>query len=363
MGTVIGLGIFSIPYAGRLGGLWPGTILIVIVAVTMVFISLLFAEIIVFSKKEDRGLVFYAENYLSRWAGITVSCSIFIGYIGSLVAYILAITVFVGSLLGLGKDYFWPIILFFTAINSLILVRGFRSLGRLEFFFSISMIVAFVAIFFAGIPSWQPIKDDWSYFLLPYGVIWFALTGESAIPIVAGILGKEKNKIAPVIISAYTIIVILTLIFFVGAIKVGDGFLQPDPFLTMSLKMGDWVKYLGSTLSIVAVATSFWVSATFLKKILEEDISISKIASWALVIFLPLVLIIFGVHNFIKLIGLIGVFMGTVDSLIIIAVYNKIFRRKNTRSKVLPFKVPNFILGILSLLLIMAALSSLLIFD
>lgn len=363
VGTVIGLGIFSIPYAGRLGGVWPGATLILVVSLVMVLISFLFAEIILFSGGNGRGLVFYASKYIGGWAGKLVSCSVFLGYTGSLVAYILAITVFFSSLIGLGKDFFWPIILFFTAFNSLVLIRGIKSLGRLELFFSLFLLLAFLIILFSGMFFWQPIEDNWGYFLLPYGVVWFALTGESAIPIAIRVLDKKRKKIAPVIAISYAIIFIITVTFFINAIKIGDGSLKPDPFLTMSEKMGAWVNYLGSTLSIVAVATSFWVSATYLKKILEEDISISQILSWVIVVFLPLILILFGVHNFIRVISLIGILMGTVDSLVIISIYSKIFKNSRTKPRVLPFKFPSAALLLLSLLLLAAAFSSLMMLE
>ncbi len=363
VGTVVGLGIFSIPYAGRLGGVWPGVVLILLLAAIMVAISFLFAEIIVFSGKNGQGLVFYANKYIGKWAGKMVFCSIFIGYTGSLVAYILAITVFVSSMFGLGKDFFWPIILFLTAINSLVLLKGVRSLGRLEFFLSIFMVISFLVILFSGVFFWEPIESNWSYFLLPYGVIWFALTGESAIPIAIKILERKRKKIKSVIIVSYSIIVLVTVAFFVNAIKVGDGSLKPDPFLTMSEKMGDWVNYLGSALSIVAVITSFWVAATYLKKILEEDIAISQIISWLTVIFLPLALIFIGVNNFIKVISLIGILMGTVDSLIIVSIYSKIFRNKRSKPKILPFRVPVIFLILLEILLISAAVSSLMMLE
>ncbi len=362
IGTVIGLGVFAIPYAGRLGGLIPGIALILAIAFLMVLISFLFAEIIIFSGKE-KGLVFYADKYLGRWAGRVVTFSIFFGYTGSLVAYILAIVVFSSSLFGLNDDFFWPIILFFTAGNSLILVRGVRILGKLEAFFSFFMIVSFMVIFFAGISFWQPTSTNWAFFLLPYGVIWFALTGESAIPIAIRALKGDEKKIAPAILIAYLVIVLVTISFFVNAILIGDGRLKPDPFLTMSEQMGNWVIYLGSALSLVAVATSFWASATYLKKILITDLNIPAFVSWATVIFLPLFLIFIGVHNFIKVIGLIGVFMGTIDSLIIISIYHKIFRRKNVVPRVLPLKIPTPILWALSLLLLGAALSSLIFFS
>ena len=95
-----------------------------------------------------------------------------------------------------------------------------------------------------------------------------SLTGESAIPIAISILGKEKKKILKIIIGSYVLIALVTILFFIGALKTGGLNIGPDPFVAMAQKMGEWVKYAGTFIGILAVVTSHWVLSTYLKKIL-----------------------------------------------------------------------------------------------
>jgi len=79
-----------------------------------------------------------------------------------------------------------------------------------------------------------------------------------------------------------------------------------------------------------------------------------------LAIFTPLVLILLGASNFVRVIGLVGVVAGTTDALILLTIYKKIFSRQNSVPRVLPFKVPGAAIWILFFLLVGAALSSIL---
>jgi len=359
VGTVIGLGIFVIPYAARNVGVRPTAILIIFVALAMVLLSTLFAEIIVYDKKEEC-IIAYAKRYLGKWAEKIEICSILFGYTGSILAYILAIAVFIQAIIPGEISYFWPIVLVYSALSCIILVNGLKNLGRLEFVLAGIMCAAFLWVFGKSIPFWGGVGENWGNMALPYGVVWFALTGESAIPIAVKLLGPQKRKIFKIIWLAYIFIAIITILFFVGALSTGGLKIGPDPFIAMSRLMGSGVKYLGTIIGILAVVTSHWVLATYLKRILKTDIRIPVIFSWLLVVFIPLFLIMIGASNFIYIIGIVGVVAGTTDALMILTIYKNIFSRENTVPRVLPFKVPSVVIWMVFLLLVGAAISSIL---
>jgi hypothetical protein len=128
----------------------------------------------------------------------------------------------------------------------------------------------------------------------------------------------------------------------------------------MSEKMGKWVFYLGSLIGIIAVTTSHWTLAAYFKNVLRKDFKMSEITSWLLVVFLPIIFILLGASNFVNVIGLVGLIAGTFDALLLLAIYKNIFSRKNTVPRVLPFKLPGAVIWIIFLLLVGAALSSIL---
>jgi tyrosine-specific transport protein len=357
VGTVIGLGILAIPFAAKQVGVWPTTLLIIWVAFIMVVINILFAEIIIFDKRKEC-IIAYAGRYLGDWARRIETFSIFFGYTGSILAYVLAMAVFIQAIIPGDINYFWPIILAYSGVTCIVLINGVKSLGRMEILLTGLMCAAFVVVFLASGNHWGSVNDNWSRWILPYGVIWFALTGESAIPIAVTILGKERKKIIKIILSAYGVIAIITILFFMGALWTGGASVGPDPFVAMAQKMGGWVKYAGSLIGILAVVTSHWVLSTYLKKILVSDIKLTPLVGWFLAVFTPLVLILLGASNFVHIIGLVGVVAGTTDALILLTIYKKIFSRENTKPRVLPFKMPRSVLWILFFLLLGAAISS-----
>ena len=331
IGGVVGLGILALPYALKGVGLWPGVFLILSVAIIMVFLNIFFAEIIIFTKK-DECIVAYAQRYLGGWAKKIESFSIIFGYSGSLLAYTLATVVFIRGVLSLDQTYFWPIVLAFTAINMVILMNSFKGIGKVEFILTILLISAFIFIFQKSYFYTGVAPTNWSGVFLPYGVIFFAFTGEATIPIAVSLLGEEKKRIRGAIIAAYFVITLVTLLFFISSVKVCGGQLGPDPFIAMSQKMGYWILYLGSFLGLLAVITSHWAISSYLKKILISDIHLKPTLSWLLVAFIPIFFILLGASNFIHIIGTVGVVAGTIDSLIILTIYQKIFSQKKNKS-------------------------------
>lgn len=360
VGTVIGLGIFAIPYAAKDTGITPTVALIIFVAAMSVLVSILYAEIIIFNKREEC-IVSYARRYLGQWAGKAETCSALFGYTGSILAYILAIAVFVKALIPQDGVYFWPIILFYSAISGLVLLlKKVKNLGNLEIVLAGIMCAAFFWVSWESMPQWKPLKDDWSKMVVPYGVVWFSLTGGSAIPIVVRILGRKGKKVFNAISFAYVLIALITILFFVAALKTGGGKIGPDPFIVMGEKIGSRIFYLGTLIGVLAVVTSHWTLATHFKNVLNEDLKFNPTASWLLVVFLPLILILIGVSNFVSVIGLVGLVAGTFDALLLIAIYRKIFSRKNTVPRVLPVKLPGAVMWGVFILLVGAALSSIL---
>lgn len=357
VGTVIGLGIFAIPFAARNTGVTPTVALIIFIAIMSVLVSVLYAEIVIFDKREEC-IVSYARRYLGNWIGRFETCSVFFGYTGSILAYVLAISVFVKELIPQGENYIWPIILFYTAISGLILLRGIRSLGNLEIFLTGIMCAALFLVFWKSLPHWRPVNADWSTVAIPYGVVWFSLTGGSAIPLTVRLLARKGKKVFKAIFFAYLLITLVTILFFVAALKTGGHNIGPDPFIAMGQKMGNWVIYIGTLIGILAVVTSHWTLATYFNKVIKNDLNINPIASWLLVVFLPVILILLGVSNFVNVIGLVGLVTGTFDALLLIAIYRKIFSRKNAVPRVLPFKLPGVLMWGVFLLLLVAAASS-----
>jgi len=358
IGAVVGLGIFAIPYAVKDVGIGPTIVLTIFVGLIMTFISLAFAEVVIFSG-EKKHLIGYAKEHLGDWGGRVQTFSIVFGYGGALLAYLLAGTVFLQTLIPGGEKYFLEIAVGFAIINGLVLLRNVISLGFLELVLMFFLILIFITLFFLGIPHWQETPTSWDKILLPYGVIWFALSGMSSVPVIAKIMKGQEKNIKGVIVAAYIIVFLLALSFVLTVIKVGGGKVSLDPFLTLGESLGQWVVLFGTVIGIVAVASSYWVIGTFLKNSLIIDLKLSKIVSWAVVVFFPLFFLVIGVSNFVEVIALIGIIFGTIDAIIILLMYKAIFINKKKKGKIFSFKLPIWILFLTLTIICIAAASSL----
>jgi hypothetical protein len=98
---------------------------------------------------------------------------------------------------------------------------------------------------------------------------------------------------------------------------------SPEAFQGLVPFLGQKVMLLGAIFGIFAVSTSFLTSANYLKNTLIFDYKIPFLISFSLVIFIPLILFLIGVRQFIWVIAFIGIFMGLVDGTVISLIYQK----------------------------------------
>ena len=88
IGTIIGAGVFGIPYVMAKSGIIFCLFYFLILGAAALFLHLFFGEIVLRTKKKHR-LIGYTEKYLGGRAKILVSFSTIIGTIGALLAYII----------------------------------------------------------------------------------------------------------------------------------------------------------------------------------------------------------------------------------------------------------------------------------
>ena len=88
MATIVGVGMFSLPYAGAQSGFLIVAAFLFILTSIMVLLHLLYGEIVSRTKEKHR-LVGYANYYLGKIGKRIVSFSVIIGLYGSLLVYII----------------------------------------------------------------------------------------------------------------------------------------------------------------------------------------------------------------------------------------------------------------------------------
>ena len=323
IGTIIGAGVFGIPYVMAKSGIVFCLFYFLILGTVVLILHLFFGEIILRTKQKYR-LIGYTEKYLGKKAKILVSFSTILGTIGSLLAYIILTNNFLKIILpGHINSLYIGLILW--AVLSFFVFSGIKRISQVQFLMNICFFTAIFLVFFNALPKIDInnfILTNSRYVFLPYGVILFSLVGWNAIPGVENILVDKKN-LKKVILQAMIICLCFYFLFGLLISGVTGSNTSPEAFQGLVPFLGQKVMLLGAIFGIFAVSTSFLTSANYLKNTLIFDYKIPFLISFSLVIFIPLILFLIGVRQFIWVIAFIGIFMGLVDGTVISLIYQK----------------------------------------
>jgi len=323
IGTIIGAGVFGIPYVMAKSGIVFCLFYFIILGTIVLVLHLFFGEIILRTKQKYR-LIGYTEKYLGKKAKILVSFSTILGTIGSLLAYIILTNNFLKIILPayINSLYVNLILLLFL---SFFVFSGIKKISRAQFIMNSCFFAAIFIIFFSALPKINInnfILINSEHIFLPYGVILFSLVGWNAVPGIEKILIEKKN-LKKTIFQAMAICICFYFFFGLFISGVTGGQTSQEAFQGLIPFLGQRAMILGAIFGIFTVSTSFLTSANYLKNTFIFDYKISSLVSFNLVIFIPLILFLIGIRQFIWVIAFIGTFMGLVDGTVISLIYKK----------------------------------------
>ena len=362
IGTIVGVGIFGLPYAFARAGFFLGlTQLILLGGVTMI-IHLMFGEIIL-RTKEKHSLPGYIEKYLGKRWEVLVSFSVLLGIFGSMVAYILVGGAFLNTLLdGLmggtnvfPQNYLYIIFWFFLTV---LILLGLKTMEIVEFSMTIFLIIAVGVIALLSMPHVHManlLSTNGFDAFMPYGVILFSLAGTVAIPEIREILsGNEKKIKAAIIVGIFVPIVIYALFAFI--INGVTGVATSEEALSGLYKaVGGRIYIVGALFGIFAIVTSYITFGYYLYETFLYDYGISKTLSHLLIALVPIAFVLLGVRDFIAIIGFLGAVMGGFEGIAMILAYFKA-KKMGDRTPEYSLKIPHaiyyflifiFVLGII----------------
>ncbi|MDP2820993.1 MAG: aromatic amino acid transport family protein [bacterium] len=357
VGTILGAGIFGIPYSITYSGLKPAIFYFIILGIVVTCFHLMFGEIILRNSDNHR-FIYYAEKYLGKWGKYAILFSTIVGLGGALLSFII-----------LGGDFLYlvsfqkinPIILavLFWVFLSFAVLRGFHFVAKLEAILDTIFFILVIFIF----ASIAPLAD---FSLIPfstsnssglaYGVILFCLIGWMSVPAARQILGSKENlkSLKKIIISAGIITTIFSAIFGLVFAAISGPLTTPNVFQGISLMVNPQIIALLAVFGTLLISTSFLIIAIYFIDCLVLDLGLNRKYSRCFVLLLPLVLFLLGFRDFILLISALGVILGTIDGIIIILCYKKA-KNDYEREPEYELKIPNFILSIFILILLAGA--------
>ena len=346
IGTIVGAGIFAIPYVVAQSGFLIGVIFLLLLTGVSLLIHLVYGEIVCRTKKKHR-LVGYAERYLGKWGKKIVTISVLIGFYGSLLVYIIIggdfLSTIFSPLIG-GSTFIYSLIFFI--IGALSVFIGLVLVERLELVMTLFLFLVVFLIFFSGLPHFDisNLKTiNLGYFFLPYGVILWSLAGGAAIPEIKEVLKTDGKRYKKVIILGTIIPALLYLLFMFIVVGITGTATSPETIEGLIPFLGKGMIILGAIFGILASLTSFFIIGLCLKKVFWYDYKINKTLSWFLACSIPFIGFLLGLREFIPIIGFLGVILGAVESTILILIYKKA-KKFGDQKPEYSLKIPNVII-------------------
>jgi len=348
-GVIIGVGTFAIPYAAIQSGIFMGIVFLIVLTVIMIMIHLMYGEVVLRTKSKHR-FPGYARKYLPRNIGTVVSVIPIISLFGVLLIYLIVGGKFLVHLAEPFVSNPSPLLftLIFFVIGSLVILRDKKVFARAEELFTLGIILVAFAIFIIGFPEFKidnisldVINLDKSFLL--YGIIFFSLTGLSAVPEVREYFKKREGRLFKRSIIVGTMIpAVFYLVFMVGVIGISGAYTSDEAINGLGRILGNKVLLLGSILGFLATITSFWAVGLTLKKIFWYDYGVNKHVAWGIACFIPLAFYIIGVTNFIPVIEVVGGILGGIEGSILVAIYLKA-KKQGDRVPEYSLDLPSFV--------------------
>ncbi len=361
IGTIVGAGIFGIPYVIEKSGVIPGLFYFLILGILVTLIHLFFGEIILRTKEQCR-LPGLAQRYLGNWGKNLVMISVLVGVSGALLAYLILggefLKILISPFFNLSGLQFT---LIFWLVLSYFIFRGIKVIAPAELFTNSLFFLTIIVILFFCLPKFEVSNIgvfNFPNIFLPFGVILFSLIGWSAIPEICDFLKNrsEKKEIKKIIISATIIIIIFYLLFILAVIGVAGKNVSQDTLSGLLPFLGQKIIFLGALAGLVTLADSFLILGLYLKNTFIYDFNFSKNLSFLISCGFPLILFLMGFRNFIATIGFVGTIIGVINGIIIILIFKKA-KTLGDREPEYSFKVSSMLLYFLMAIFILGAIS------
>lgn len=362
-GTILGVGLFGLPYVFSTAGFAIGLLFLVLCCILTTITHLVFGEALLRTSGEHRapGL---AKIYLGQKGYYISIVASFISLSGVLLAYLIIGGQFIQNF---SQIFSWNIdINLATAIFWLLgvfgMMMGIRLIGISEVIGVVLIIILIFGYLFLGLPGLK-IQNFTSFntanFFLPYGILLFALSGGSAVPEIFNYfkkkgISKEQINFRTPIIWGSIIPTILYLLFIIGTFGLFPGKIIPVDLAGALINTNPILAIATTILGLVLILTSYFILGLGFRNILFFDLKFKKLLSWLIPIGLPLVLFFVQNKGFLTIIGFLGAFILAIETVITFIIHYQ-SQKKGDMTPAYQIKFPMLVRVILIALLLIGA--------
>lgn len=330
IGTIIGAGVFALPKTAVVSGLFFTFIWLGIVLFLIIYLHLAYGEIVLRTAKEFR-LPGYAGYYLGEPARRFMLLTTFLTFSFSLLIYLFLGGQFIQTLLSVVfPSTLFPLsffVIFLWLLLSVLLLGKQDKVSRFNLVLSLFLFILFILIALKSLPSfhlshliwWQ--NNHHFNWLLPYGVLFYALNGMVAVPEVISLLKRKRinlEKTKRIIIQGISLSAFCYLLFIISVMGVTGMKTTPEAINGLKNILGKEIVILGASLGLLAVVTSYLIFALYIRNSFLYDFRWSPFISNLVVITGPLILYFCHFLNLIQLISFLGGVLGGFEGLMVL---------------------------------------------
>lgn len=331
IGTIIGAGIFGVPFVISRVGITVGLAYFIVIGALVIIAHWYFAQIAL-SIKERHRLPGFANALLGIWGKRAAGLLGIVGGWLALTAYLILGGTFLWILLSPylgGTEISW--VLIYSLVIGLVVLGGLGFVAKSEMVMTSALILALLVIVAVSAPHLNIdnlLAFNQKNIFLPYGVILFSLLGFAAIPQLEDLSrGKQKSFLRSIMFGT-VISAILTAIFGFVIAGVTGAQTTPEAILGLEPLVGSWIMIFGAIFGFLAVITSCFVFLLNQIETFRYDYDLSYPTSWILSLGVPLLIFAKGGRDFIGMIGLTGGVAGGLTGALVAIMYLSIPRKK-----------------------------------
>jgi amino acid permease len=337
-GTIIGAGVFALPFVFQKAGIVTGLFYLGLFGAVFVFIHLMYADLILKTEEGKNLHRFsgYAKIYLGNkcfWLSILMTI---VGMLFTLTIYLILSISFINLIHPLNLDISNTAkLLIFWFLGSVAIFLGIRRIAFSEFLITGGVFVIILIILGYGLSYWErivliPVFNLQNIFL-PYGAVLFALSGRVAIPAVISYFQKINQPLTKIKKSIIlgTLLPALVYLLFVFGIWGLSNVVSEDAVSGLIGQIPQGVLTLVGILGLISLWSSYIVIGLDVENSLKFDLKFPKILASFTVLIFPLFLYFLGFQNFLNLVSMVGGIFISLEGIFIVSMWLKSLKIKS----------------------------------
>jgi tyrosine-specific transport protein len=347
VGTMIGVGMLSLPYAVAQVGFVLGIIALVFVGVLSAIVLELYADLVLARGGKARFI-----HVVGRELGVFGTWVAGASFIGGIYGALLAYCISGGQLLRVVTFSLVPMTPFvatvvFFVLGALATVGGTLLVVRIQRLLLPTFLGLLAVLSVFALPS-----IHWSNFTgyapehlgAALGIMVFAFFGISSIPEARDFLGRSARTLPALTRKAVAIVAVVYTVFVVAVLGVTGPSTTESAIPGLKNALGHNMYLLATGIALLIVLSAFMNIATSLTNTYLYDLRVRFAMAWALTMSVPLAFVLFGTASISTVLNISGGVLASITGISMLVAYER--ARMSAELSKESLRVPQLVVGL-----------------